>query len=667
MIQLARKQISLPDLSERPTGFLNLTPRSQDACASEGISVSELVYRPLEEFADSQLSPRIVKLRYDYFEAKRKDLLLLAVAARDTILSRKKSSISIGGPSSHSLHSSSTSDAGGWGMLAMEKEKLARFQQGEKKWLENCLKHELSLLFKLESDDQRLSEESNDSNKKMAEESRRIKEMNDRRREIEEQKARVAEAQQELEKEKAKRAFAEHQAELQKEQAREAERKRQSHMKSIREAEQRAQKELEKKKQQDEVWAEKQQALLEMQNHDLERLRIIERGKGSLMERLYQRRHMKQTRVSKSIEKNGELERRRKQELLGKLLADQDRDKRLARAKEEQMEESAKKSLQLMLKRRVIQDESHKKLELRKQDILAHQAEIDQRLAQHEAKRERYLDFKHELEQLRERNKQMNVDRQRKKEEYLRGVYASRVVEKDSKIETIFAHRQELWEVRRKTAAESQRSRDFVKRSIMEMRVKSKIDAKKLVKYVDRVVQGIGRESHRFLANTDEEDDIVDEENYECGGDDVPVAEDTDDVVAVSSEHHPLTQRSPQLDDVEPTRMGEVEPPHTPEEPVESVRLVQPADAVLVPDQLTPNVPVESPTAAESLDPPQPDPAAEEAAEMSESPEPLILPESTAAELELLKFTQSRGEFAAAETHRSPPVTAVVPSPEPSI
>ena len=113
--------------------------------------------------------------------------------------------------------------------------------------------------------------------------------------------------------------------------------------------------------------------------------------------------------------------------------------------------------------------------------------------------------------------------------------------------------------------------------------------------------------------------------------------------------------------------MGEVEPPHTPEEPVESVRSVQPADAVLVPDRLTPNVPTESPTAAESLDPPQPDPAAEEAAEMSESPEPLILPESTAAELELLKFTQSRGEFAAAETHRSPPVTAVVPSPEPSI
>ena len=492
-MHIARREFSLTNLPEKPDNSILLTPRSRQACMSEGIEISELIFRPIEEFADRQLSPRIVKLRFDYFEAKRKDLLALAIDARERNSNSKpvNSYPSRSRSSSKSAVTSANDEQTNWGMLIREREKLARFQEGEKRWLENCLSHELALLRKLEAEDLRLTEESHDNSKRMMEESRRMKELNDRRRAIEEQKQKVAEAQQEVEKEKAKRAFAEHQLELQRMQEKEAKRKREAHERSVKEAQRRIQKEAELKKQQDKLWDDKQRALAEMQQQDQERLEIIEKCKSSVMEQLHARRVAKEERVLKSITKNRELEKNRKEELVKKLVADQHRDERLSIVKQQHVEEAAKKSLQLMLRRKIIQDESLRKTELRRGEILTHQADLDKRLHEHEEKRRRYFDFKRELESLREKNKQLNVERQRKKEMYLRDLYAQRVVEKDAKVETLFAERQNLWEIRRKTALESQKSRDFIKKSIMEMRIKSKMNSKKLEKYVADVLDRI--------------------------------------------------------------------------------------------------------------------------------------------------------------------------------
>ena len=143
---LAKRELSLLDLPERPEAPLLLTPRSRNACLSEGVELTDLRYRPLDEFADRQLSPRIAKLRYDYFEAKRKDLLVLAMAAREKLLQIKQSpGLSRLNASSNTLTSNSTAEPSDWGILNMEREKLSRFQQGEKKWLEKCLRHELEL------------------------------------------------------------------------------------------------------------------------------------------------------------------------------------------------------------------------------------------------------------------------------------------------------------------------------------------------------------------------------------------------------------------------------------------------------------------------------------------------------------------------------------------
>jgi hypothetical protein len=482
-----RAEISLVDFPEQPDASIQLTPRSRTACDMEGVDPTDLVYRPIESFADGQVSARLIKLRFDFFEAKRKDLLMLATKARERVLNDRRATRPRSSSATRSTENS-TRASSDWGILNMEREKLARFQQGERKWLENCLTHELRLLKQLEADDHRLNEESHDSMAKMMEESRRIKEMNDRRRGIEEQKQRVAEAQQELEREKAKQAFVQHQEELRKAQEIEINKKRLAHLKSVRDAEERRQKELEKKRQQDQLWNEKQEALRSMEEHDKERIKIIDGCRDNIMKRLHEKMVNKQTRVMKSIEKNKLIENERKQQLLKKLTADKHRDERLEESKRNQLEMSAKKSLQLMLKRKFIQDESQRKLDMRRKQIVQHQTEIEQRLAEHEGKKMKYLEFKRELELLKEQNKQMNVERQRKKEQYLRDTYATKVVEKDSKIENIFSERNRLWEQRRKIAMQHQKSRDHVKRAIMEMRIRSKMDSKTLEEYVGAVL-----------------------------------------------------------------------------------------------------------------------------------------------------------------------------------
>ena len=502
-----RKEISLIEFPEQTEPLIVLTPRSRTACDMEGIDLQDLVYRPIETFAEGQTSPRLIKLRFDFFEAKRKDLLILAIKARDRVLNDRRMHRPRSASATRSVDGS-TKASSDYGILNMEREKLARFQEGERKWLENCLTHELRLLKQLEADDHRLSEESHDNMSKMIEESRRIKEMNDRRRVIEEQKQRVTEAQQELEREKAKQAFVHHQEELRKAQEAEMNKKRLAHLKSVRDAEARRQKELEKKRQQDQLWIQKQEALKSMEEHDQQRIKIIDACRDNIMKRLHEKMMNKQTRVTKSIEKNKLIENERKQQLLKKLTADKHRDERLEESKRNQLELSAKKSLQLMLKRKFIQDESQRKLDMRRKQIVQHQTEIEQRLMEHEEKKTKYLEFKRELELLKEQNKQMNVERQRKKEQYLRDVYATKVVEKDSKVENIFTERNRLWEQRRKIAMEHQKSRDHVKRAIMEMRIKSKMDPKKLEEYVEAVLSP-PRKSH------DPFDDILETSEHE--------------------------------------------------------------------------------------------------------------------------------------------------------
>jgi len=143
-------------------------------------------------------------------------------------------------------------------------------------------------------------------------------------------------------------------------------------------------------------------------------------------------------------------------------------------------EESAKRSFQTMMRRKVIQEEAQRKSEERRMAILDQQEETEYRLMEHEQKKERYLDFKRELDGLRCKNKEINVERQRRREEAERENVAEAVKKKDEKIDHLNAERQRMWNLRKAAQSEAYRAREAVKMEIMKQRIESKFNSKKL-------------------------------------------------------------------------------------------------------------------------------------------------------------------------------------------
>merc|ERR1712217_624198 len=121
-------------------------------------------------------------------------------------------------------------------------------------------------------------------------------------------------------------------------------------------------------------------------------------------------------------------------------------------------------SFQLMMRRKVIQQEAAARAEDRRNEIIEHQEGIEYRLLEHEQKKERYLDFKRELDGLRTRKK-------------------------DDKIEAMNAERKRLWELRRYAQTEAYRAREQVKGEIMKQRIQSKFNSKALQKKLENLMQ----------------------------------------------------------------------------------------------------------------------------------------------------------------------------------
>merc|ERR1719498_670687 len=162
-----------------------------------------------------------------------------------------------------------------------------------------------------------------------------------------------------------------------------------------------------------------------------------------------------------------------------------DREERLAQTRALDQEESAKKSFQLMMRRKLIQDDAARKAEERRDAIIEATEDKECRLLEHEQKKERYLDFKRELDGLRLKNKEINVERQRRKEEAYRENVAEQVRRKDEKMEWLQSERKRMWQIRRATQTEAYRARELVKNEIMRQRIASKFNAKDLAVHVD--------------------------------------------------------------------------------------------------------------------------------------------------------------------------------------
>jgi len=480
-----KPKVTLADFPEYDPGAYINSPRSLTACKQEGVVPLDLIYKPLETFSEKGLSPRLVKLRYDFFEAKRRDLLSSTRRAREALVAEEKRQA---GNQNNVLQTISKQSGLSMGALMalnsdgikLERQKLLRAQDQERKWLKNTLSNELAQLQKLENAAVKMAQEDAGNEQKMKDAADRMKRLNDERREEEERKQLEMEAQQRLEKQIAKEEFLKQQEEMQKLQEKEMQKRQEAHERSLAEQERKRQAEVEKEEKKERAFQMQQQKLEEMRAQDLKRLEILERQKHSMQIMMREKKEAKDFRIYQSMENNMELERQRRQEYEDRLMREQQREEKLATQKALQQEEGAKKSFQLMMRRKCIQDEASRKLEERRLSIIEQQEETERRLMEHEQKKERYLDFKRELDGLKEKNKMINVERQRRREDHRREEIAEAVAKKDEKMEMLENERNRLWDIRRATQVEAARARESVKNQIMRQRIASKYDSKRV-------------------------------------------------------------------------------------------------------------------------------------------------------------------------------------------
>lgn len=183
------------------------------------------------------------------------------------------------------------------------------------------------------------------------------------------------------------------------------------------------------------------------------------------------------------------MEQKRRDDFEKKQMDDMVREERLMAEAARRSEETAKKQFRTLMKRQMIKEEAMRQAEERRSAILDQQEETEYRLMEHEAKKERYLDFKRELDGLRSKNKEINVERQRRREEHERESIADSVKKKDEKIDQLNAERQRMWELRRAAQAEAYKAREAVKTEILRQRIASAFDSKKLESKLENLMK----------------------------------------------------------------------------------------------------------------------------------------------------------------------------------
>lgn len=476
-----------------PSGAIG-SPRSLMACKSEGVLPQDLIFKPQEAFQERALSPRLAKLRYDFFEAKRRDLLAATRRARDKLVGEEERDRSVGGSALDVISKQSGLSMGALMALnseglRLERQKLLRAQENERIWLRNALNNELNMIKKLESDDKKLTEESKADDSKAAETSKRLKSMNDKRMKEEEKKQRESEAKQRLEKELAKEEFHKQQVVLAKQKEVELAKQQEIYARQLAEMDRKRQAEVAKEEKKQLAYMKQQEKVQEMRAQDLKRMDIMEQQKQEQSRCLVEKKEERDMRIFQSVEKNQVAEFKRREEFEEKMQNEGQREERMALERAEKQEQTAKQSFQLMLRRRTIQDQAARKIEERRQGILEASEETEMRLMEHEQKKERYLDFKRELDSLRVQNKSINVERQRRREDHYREVIADQVKKKDERMEMLGAEKRRFHEIRRQAQSEAHKAREQIKRQIHSQRVTSKYDAQGVADTLELLMQ----------------------------------------------------------------------------------------------------------------------------------------------------------------------------------
>merc|ERR1719261_294085 len=243
------------------------------------------------------------------------------------------------------------------------------------------------------------------------------------------------------------------------------------------EAARKHQMELEKQAAQERAWQRQQERIQEMNEKDAERRRVQAQLKKEQMDAFKAKVDAKNDRIQKSIENNMMLAQQKEEELEAQIASNMERQARLDEEKMLAQQQAAKRSLHMYLKRKEIADNAAKEQEDRRQEVLQKMEEVEARMMEHDMKKERYLEFKRELDMLKEKNKELNVQRMRRRQEFRREQLAEQARQKAAKADFVQLERQRLYDDRRRTASVSQAYRDRVREIVHTQKLESKFDS----------------------------------------------------------------------------------------------------------------------------------------------------------------------------------------------
>merc|ERR1712194_93552 len=251
-----------------------------------GVAPADLIYKPIEAFAEKGLEPRLVKLRYDFFEAKRRDLLVACRRARDMLIEKetKERTASATGLTLQELSRSKGVSTGVLSALQsdcvrQERQKMSQAQSLQLQWLQNCLSHQLHTAKMLEKADKMLAQEEEDNNQGAREHAETVKRKNEERKEEEERKLQEQLAQQKLEREIAKAEFERQLEALEHQKIIDAQKKKEAHLKSIADQSAKEAAEGEKERKRQIAWQKQQERLEEMKLQENMQRQLRERMK----------------------------------------------------------------------------------------------------------------------------------------------------------------------------------------------------------------------------------------------------------------------------------------------------------------------------------------------------------------------------------------------------
>jgi hypothetical protein len=467
---MLKQNVSLDRLEDFEQRRTVNTPLSLEACRSEGIDPSELLFKPRSAFDDLDLPDYVKDLEYEFYEKRRQETLSMVRKKRELLAKEE--------------HTRSQSGSRTMASPRFEGD-LERAKEKHLKFINKIMASETVASEKMtelqrekarrEEMEQRKREEEILAERKRTEDKHRAEieaalhekdqERNSRRQALKAFKQTLQEKQEQEEKEKERKRQAEAER-----QARE--RERQAKIEQVLSAAQKALQEKEirllEKREKDKL---RQQRLREQQ--DQLRARLSAQGQAAEKKR-YQVLENLQAQLE---DRRQEYYRRRQEERMKteRFLAEQRRSLESLRMSSSQRNDRIFKT----------RETSEKMLEENRKQILKKSSESDLKVAEQKQKLEQEMEQRRYRDMLKDLKKELNLQRFRRKQDYIAQQAERRLQEQYRRIDQFGRMKSQVLNRRLQLSTENEIKKFSMKESLYQMTVSKKWDFKLLKKIAE--------------------------------------------------------------------------------------------------------------------------------------------------------------------------------------